>query len=106
MSDARQGLAPPSQFAVFDNFEGGMSTRIARQGMPEKFASWMENLQPIAGNFLLGVPGPAAALATLTGETVVESFSAGVGTTDYLIYFFASGAAHPVTVGPASCGRP
>lgn len=91
-----------SQFLVFDNFEGGMNTQPARQNLPEKYASWMENLQPVAGNYLLGVPAPSAALATLTGESVVKYFPALIGTQDYLVAFCASGAAYTITVNPAS----
>jgi len=36
----------------------------------------LENLQPVAPNFLLGVPSPVPALATLTGETIVRHFPA------------------------------
>lgn len=87
-----------SQFLVFDNFEGGMNTQPARQNLPEKYASWMENLQPIAGNYLLGVPAPVTSTMALTGESVVKYFPALIGTQDYLVAFCLSGAAYTIPV--------
>jgi hypothetical protein len=91
-------LPKPSQFIVFDDFSGGMNTQSARIGLPEKYAAWMENLQPIAPNYLLGVQSPVAALATLTGETIVKFFQTLLGIQDYIIAFCASGSGYAITV--------
>ena len=101
LDEQRQQMPAPSEFIVFDDFSGGMNTQSARQGLDPKFASWMENLQPVASNNLLGVQGPVAALATLTGETIVKVYPGLIGTQDYLIAFCASGAGYTVTVAGA-----
>lgn len=90
-----------SKYLIFDDFSGGMNTQPARQGLNEKFGSWIENLQVLGPNFLLGVQGPAAALAMLTGETVVKIYPGLIGAQDYLIAFCASGAAYTTTVAGA-----
>ncbi len=89
------------KFLIFDDFSGGMNTQPARQGLNEKFAAWMENLQALGPNYLLGVQGPMPALAMLTGETIVKYYAGLIGTQDYLIAFCASGAAYTITVAGA-----
>src|SRR6202030_490567 len=81
-----------SQFVIFDQFEK-MHTNGARQTLPAKQVSWIENLQPIAANDLQAVPGPAASLTTLAGKTVSRSFPANIGATDYIIEFNTDGSA-------------
>jgi hypothetical protein len=97
---AGKGNSPPQQskYIVFDDFSGGMNTQSARQGLNQKAASWIENLLPIAPNFLLGVGAPLAALANLTGETNVRIFQATINQTVYLIVFCLSGAAYAISV--------
>lgn len=80
-----------SQFIVFDGFEK-MNTRVARQNLPPKQVAWMENLQPIAPNDLVTVPGAAATLATLAGKTIARQFAANIGAIDYLINFNTDGS--------------
>src|ERR1700719_551130 len=70
-----------------------MHTNGARQTLPAKQVSWIENLQPIAANDLQAVPGPAASLTTLAGKTVSRSFPANIGATDYIIEFNTDGSA-------------
>ena len=81
-----------SQFVIFDQFEK-MNTKVARQSLPAKQVSWIENLQPIAANDLQAVPGPAASLTTLAGKTVSRSFPANIGNTDYIFEFNTDGSA-------------
>jgi hypothetical protein len=86
--------APPQQTAkviAFQQFEK-MNTKPARQNLPETEAGFMENLQPIAPNDLKAVPGAAAALATLTSETVLRFFGANIKGVDYVIAFTVLGA--------------
>lgn len=97
---------PGTQFVVFADYSGGMDTQSAREGLPENKAAWIENLQPVAPNFLLGVPSPVAALATLTGESVVKVFPGLIGTQDYIVAFCASGAGYTITVNGNGNGVP
>lgn len=84
-----------NKFLVFNEFET-MDTQSARFDLPKKRAAWLENLQPIGPNRLQGVPGPLAALQTLTGETVQKFFYANYNGNDYIIAFAVSGAAYQV----------
>ena len=81
----------------FSQFEG-MNTQSSRYDLPENKAAWMENLQPISAKNLLCVPAPAAALNTITGETITEEFFAPLNGIDYMICFCASGAAYAVRI--------
>lgn len=92
-------MAPPgatqraaSKFIVFENFEK-MNTQSIRQALSEKELAWLENLQPIAGNNLTTVPGPATALATI-GATTLSMFYAFLNGIDYEITFTTNGAAY------------
>lgn len=80
------------KFIVFENFEK-MNTQSVRQALSEKELSWLENLQPIAGNNLTTVPAPAAALATI-GATTLSMFYAFIGGVDYEVTFTTNGAAY------------
>jgi len=80
-----------SKFITFTSFKK-MNTKVARQNLPETEVSWMENLQPIADNDLLTVPGASASISTLAGKTVARSFPANIGGTDYIIEFNADGS--------------
>src|SRR5258708_40029511 len=92
-----------AEYIVFDDFSGGMNTQAARQGLPEKFAAWMENLQPISGNYLPAVPAPAPALATLAGEQVVRERAVTIGSDGFLIAFRPSRAAYAPTLNRQGC---
>jgi len=80
-----------AKFIIFDDF-AKMNTKVARQNLSEREVAWQENLQPIAGNDLAAVPGPATTLTTLAGKTVARRFSASIGTTDYIISFNTDGS--------------
>jgi hypothetical protein len=84
-----------SQFVIFDQFEK-MNTKVARQNLPAKQVAWMENLQPIAANDLQTVPGAAAALQTLGGQTAARMFPANIGGIDYVVVFTTAGAGNAV----------
>lgn len=89
--------AAPSKMINFADFSGGMNTQGDRHGLPQNQLAWCENLQIIAPNKLLGVPGPGAALASLPGETIIKQFYFNLGpTTNYIVCFCASGAAYAV----------
>src|SRR5216684_528271 len=90
-SQRRANQVGDSKFIIFSAFKK-MNTKVARQNLPENEVSWMENLQPIADNDLLTVPGAATALATLAGKTVSRSFPANIGGTDYVIAFNTDGS--------------
>src|ERR1700730_2566274 len=80
-----------SQFVIFDQFEK-MNTKVARQNLPAKQVSWIENLQPIAANDLQAVPGPVSPIAFFSsGANNVRSFPANIGNVDYIIKFQTSG---------------
>lgn len=87
-----------SKLLVFEEF-AGMNTQSGRQGLSEKELAWCENIQPIAHNWLQGVPGPNSALATLTGEIVAKKFYATFNSIDWMICFCVSGAAYGVNLG-------
>ena len=85
----------PTKYLIFSDFSGGMDTQSARYGLDEKKAAWMENLQPVAANKLLGVPGPAAALATIAGKNIIKEYYFNYGQmTDYIISFTTDGAGY------------
>ena len=88
----------PSKFVIFDDFSGGMNTQSARQGLPEKQAAWIENLQPIAPNFLPTVQAPETPFADLSGEIVSVIQTVVLGTQTYSVAFCKSGAAYAVPV--------
>src|ERR1700719_4923263 len=80
-----------SQFVIFDQFEK-MNTKVARQSLPAKQVSWIENLQPIAANDLQAVPGPAPVLKDYGTQTGSRLFPANIGGIDYVIFFTTAGA--------------
>lgn len=85
-------------------FYGGfdtMDTQSAREALPTNRLAWCENLQIVGPNQLVACNGPAVAVASLPGETIVEQFFAnytppGSVQTDYIICFCQSGAAYQV----------
>lgn len=79
-----------TKFIVFEQFEK-MNTQSIRQALSEKELSWLENLQPIAGNNLTTVPGPAAQL-TLIASTILSQFFAALNGIDYIISFGTDGS--------------
>ncbi len=81
-----------SKFIVFSGITK-INTKSARDALPENQAAWLENLQPIAENNLVTVPGPLAPLTTLpVGESGGTLYSANIGAIDYIIVFTANGA--------------
>src|SRR5580765_3630635 len=80
-----------SKFIVFSGLTK-INTKSARDALPENEAAWLENLQPIAVNNLVMVPGgllPALAGAALPPSRAL--FGANIGAIDYLIDFTAAG---------------
>jgi hypothetical protein len=87
-----------SEFIAFTQITK-MSTRLAREALPENEAAWVENLQIVAPNNLVPVPAPIPPLATLVGgRTTQAMFFADIGTTDYIIVFTTSGAGIAVNI--------
>lgn len=82
---------------VFGEFQG-MNTQSDRHALPENRPAWLENLQPIGPNNLKNVPSPAAALQTLSGESITRQFEAPINGINYLICFCVSGAAYAVNL--------
>lgn len=93
-----------SEFLVFQDFEG-MNTQSGREGLSKKQLAWLENLQPYAPNWLLAVPAPSAALAMLTGETVLKLFYATFASVDWIIAFCQSGAAYGVNIASGNATK-
>lgn len=89
---------------VFREF-GGMDISSPRQSIPENDFYWLENVIPIAHGNLPVLPAASAALATLTGETVVFSQAANMAGVDYVFAFCASGAAYQIQVNPATYAK-
>lgn len=95
------GTPGPRQQIIFTNLPK-MNTRVMRQNLSENEAAWLENLQPIAGNYLKIVPAPLNfALATLSGKTVARMFPTALLSDpanpnspliDYVIYFATDGS--------------
>jgi hypothetical protein len=89
-SQRRANQIGDSKFIIFSKFKK-MNTKVARQNLPEDEVSWMENLQPIADNDLLTVPGAATALSNIGADTVSRFFPTNIGAVDYIITFTVSG---------------
>lgn len=70
-----------------------INTRSARDALPENEAAWMENLQPIAANNLVTVPGPVVLHQPFGPETSHALFGANIGAVDYIISFTDAGSA-------------
>lgn len=105
--EPEEQLGAQTALLVFDDFSGGMDTQSARQGLPENKAAWLENVQPIAPNFLLGVPSPVTSLAMLlASEVIVKEFPGLIGTQDYVVAFTASGAGYTISVNGQGNGLP
>ncbi len=91
------GQRDETKFIVFEGFEK-MNTQSVRQALSEKELAWDENLQPIAPNNFLTVPGPAGtALATISG-TITSMWYADLGGVDYFIAFTAAGSGYAITI--------
>ena len=86
-----------TKFIIFENFEK-MNTQSIRQSLPENQLSWLENLQPIAGNNLTTVPAPAAAALALIGETISTMFYAALNEIDYFVAFTTVGSAYLIQI--------
>jgi len=98
------GTAGPRQQIIFTNLPK-MNTRVMRQNLSENEAAWIENLQPIAGNFLKIVPAPLFPLTTLPDKIVTRMFHTAILSNpanpnsplvDYVIFFATDGSATAV----------
>lgn len=78
-------------YLVFDQFET-MDTQSARHALPANRLAWCENLQIVGPNFLLTVPGPNTATATIAGKTALRLFYAFLLSTDYEIFCATDGS--------------
>jgi len=91
------------KFVLFQEWET-MDTQAARIALKPSRPAWLENLQPVASNTLISVPGAAAPLTNIVGEQVVREFFASYslpGSTtviDYAIVFCVSGSAYQVNL--------
>ena len=90
MAAPGQAQRAAQKFIVFENFEK-MNTQSVRQALSEKELSWLENLQPIAPNNLTTVPGPLAAITSIS-ETITAQYFANIGTEDWIISFTSVGS--------------
>jgi hypothetical protein len=84
-----------TKFIVFENFEK-MNTQSVRQALKENELAWLENLQPIAPNNFLTVPGPSSAFVNIN-QTFTSAFFATLGSNDYWIGFTSAGSAWAIT---------
>jgi hypothetical protein len=95
---------PPRTESIGKHFEGkdiilfsrfdGVDTQSDRHDLPKEKAAWLENIQPIGPNNNLCVPGPANAIATLTGKTITKQWYFNYGlNTDYTLNFCSDGSA-------------
>jgi len=98
------GTPGPRQQIIFTNLPK-MNTRVMRQNLSENEAAWIENLQPIAGNFLRIVPAPLFPLAELPTKIVTRMFHTAILSNpanpnsplvDYVIFFATDGSATAV----------
>jgi hypothetical protein len=96
-------MPPPGQaqraatkFIVFEHLEK-MNTQSVRQSLSEKEMAWLENLQPIAPNNFVTVPGPLGALVSIV-ETIMSEFFANIGGTDYIIAFTTAGSGWAINI--------
>ncbi len=86
-----------SKFIVFSGITK-INTKAARDALSENEAAWLENLQPIAENNLVTVPGPLTPLTTLVAETSATFFGANIGAIDYIIAFTSNGAGVAINI--------
>jgi hypothetical protein len=89
------------RYLVFKDFET-MDTQPNRVALPPNRLAWLENLQPIGKNDLLTVPGPNAAISTISGQTVNKQFSYNIAGIDYIACFTVAGAGFQVKVSDGS----
>lgn len=86
-----------TKFIVFEGFEK-MNTQSVRQALSEKELAWQENLQPIAPNNFVTVPGPAASALATISETITTLFYADLNGVDYFIAFTSAGSGYAITI--------
>jgi hypothetical protein len=84
------------QFIVFEDFEK-LNTQSLRQALPETELAFLENLQPIAGNNLVTVPGPGVSITSIA-ENFTSFFYASINGIDYIIGFTSAGAGYAVNI--------
>lgn len=105
----QQQAAPPQgprNFVIFDDLSK-INTRVMRQNLSEREAAWMENLQPIAGNYLKAVPAPLLPLVQLPGKVPARLFSGAINDSlfdpngplvDWVIFFATDGSATGINI--------
>jgi hypothetical protein len=80
------------EYLVFDKFET-MDTQRARTSLPATRLAWCENLQILADNQLVTVPGNLPGNVPVNGVIWESMFSASINSVDYLILFGGDGSA-------------
>jgi hypothetical protein len=92
-----------SKFIVFEQFEK-MNTQSVRQALNEKELAWLENLQPIAPNNLVTVPGPNTAISNIA-DSINLQYYANIGAVDYIISFTTNGAGWATNIATGISAR-
>jgi hypothetical protein len=87
-----QSQRSASKFIVFEHLEK-MNTQSVRQSLSEKEMAWLENLQPIAPNNFVAVPGPVIPSLVSITETIIAQYFAFIHGTDYIISLTSTGSA-------------
>jgi hypothetical protein len=93
-----QSQRSASKFIVFEHLEK-MNTQSVRQSLSEKEMAWLENLQPIAPNNFVAVPGPVVPALVNISETITAQYFAFIHGADYIISFTSSGSAWATNIG-------
>jgi hypothetical protein len=89
------------RYLVFKQFET-MDTQSSRIALAPNRLAWLENLQPVGPNDLISVPGPNAAISTISGQTISKQFSYNINGIDYIACFTVAGAGFQVKVTDGS----
>jgi hypothetical protein len=87
-----QSQRSASKFIVFEHLEK-MNTQSVRQSLSEKEMAWLENLQPIAPNNFVAVPGPVVPALISISETIIAQYFAFIHGADYIISLTSTGSA-------------
>lgn len=77
---------------------GAMNTQTVRQVISDKEFSWLGEWMPISNGNMRLLPGPSAALATITvaNQSIYYIFTAVIGVSNYLYCFLTDGSAYEV----------
>src|SRR5271166_3194998 len=89
--------AATKEYLVFNKFET-MDTQRARAALPPSRLAWCENLQIIAENDLLTVPGSIPARNTIPGKIITEQFGASLNGVDYVMAFTSDGGGYQYNI--------